>query len=189
MMDYRAYLRSDEWKRKRDKRVAIDQKCAICGRPMDLQVHHVTYENIPNEQMTDLITVCANCHQKIESQKPYPGSTSVGIVNKMIALQFCEEYKQRDYSALGDLDLCKLEVIKQHYFPYFKEHGGNLDMISGSAIIQHYFRNRRYEVILRYKENGAEPYIVLQQTKFSSQMVYKAYNKPNIVNNILKEEM
>lgn len=187
-MDYKRYLNSDEWKWKRDKRIAIDQKCAICGRPFDLQVHHITYENVPNENVTDLITVCRNCHIRIEGQKNHPGSSSQGIVNKMIAEQFCKEYQERDYSAMGDLDLCRLEVIKHYYYPFYKNHGGNLDMISGTQVIQCYFRNRRYEVILRYKENGAEPYIVLQQTKFSQQMVYKAYNKPQVVKNILEQE-
>lgn len=64
-MDYRAYLRTPEWKTKRD--VCLhdsDYRCERCGRGAGqwLQVHHVTYANLPYELRGDLRVMCRQCH-------------------------------------------------------------------------------------------------------------------------------
>lgn len=187
-MDYQRYLMSNEWKWKRDERLAIDSKCSICGRPFDLQVHHMTYSNFPNENMTDLITVCRKCHEKIEEQKNYPQSDSFHIVNKLIAEQFIKEYKDRDFSAGGDLNLCELATIKKHFFPFLKEHGGDLDHIVGTSVIQCFFRNRRYEVILRYIEKGYPKEEAKKRLRFSGTMIDKVYINPDSAKRALKKE-
>lgn len=186
-MNYHEYLQSDDWKYKRNNRLLYDKKCSICGRPFDLEVHHVTYKNVPYEKMSDLLTVCRNCHQRIEDHKAQPWYDSTNIILKLLAWQFCKEYKDKDYSRKGDLNLTSLDVIKQHFFPYVKEHLGIMNQQTGVSIIQEYFRNERYKVILKYMENGAEPYIVLQQTKFNSNMVYKVYNNPEMTKRIVNK--
>ena len=188
-MNYQEYLRSDQWKRKRDKRVIADGKCQICGRPFDLQVHHKTYENVPFEHAEDLITLCRECHQEVERRKNYPGANSNAIINHMLAEQFCKENESRDYSEKGDLDFCKLDVIKKYFYPYLKQHGGDI-MGSGVSDIQCYFRDKRYHVILAYKKRGAQPDDIFRRYRFSKNMVYKAFNKPEVISNILntKEE-
>lgn len=187
-MDYQRYLMSNEWKWKRDKRLAIDGKCSICGRPFDLQVHHMTYSNCPNEQITDLITVCRNCHERIESKKAYPGYDSFSIVNKLIVEQFIKQHKERDYSAGGDLNLCDLTTIKRYLFPFMKEHGANLDYINGTSIVQCYFRNRRYEVIFQYMKMGYPKEEAKKRLRFSSAMIDKVYEAPEVAKRLLKLE-
>lgn len=61
---YREYLRSDEWKKKRAERLAIDSnRCVICGSNQNLNVHHLRYERVCNEDVNqDLVTVCNKCH-------------------------------------------------------------------------------------------------------------------------------
>jgi hypothetical protein len=179
---------SNEWKWKRDKRLAIDGKCSICGRPFDLQVHHMTYSNCPNERITDLITVCRSCHERIESKKAYPGYDSFNIVNELIIKQFIQLYKDRDYSAGGDMNLCELTTIKKNLFPFMKEHGANLDHISGTSIVQEYFRNRRYEVIFQYMEKGYPKEEAKKRLRFSSTMINKVYDEPEICKRLLKFE-
>lgn len=186
--DYHDYLQSHEWKRTRDRRVLMDKKCQICGRPFDLQVHHMTYRNIYHEHPGDLITVCKNCHRRIEEKKSKPSGDSFGIVNNEIARQFCKDYENRDYSHMGDLDLCKREVIYENFLPYLKAHGGGQEYINGHNIIQAYFRNRRYEIILRFFENGAPASIVKHQTKFSSSMIDKVYKDPEQAKRQIEEE-
>ena len=45
-------------------------KCARCGYPKALQVHHLNYNNIYHEDVAnDLITLCKKCHEKIEDEK------------------------------------------------------------------------------------------------------------------------
>ena len=61
---YHQYLLSDEWKKKRDLVVQRDQKkCTKCGSVKYLNVHHLRYDNIFNEPIEDLVTLCRDCHQ------------------------------------------------------------------------------------------------------------------------------
>jgi len=64
-IDYKAYLYSEKWKKKRKKILKRDNfTCQDCGSKNHLQVHHLTYKNIGNERLNELITVCAHCHKK-----------------------------------------------------------------------------------------------------------------------------
>ena len=65
-LDHQKYMRSDLWRGKRRDRLYIDgYKCRLCGSAMNLQVHHITYENVPDEGMDDLLTVCRTCHERL----------------------------------------------------------------------------------------------------------------------------
>lgn len=65
---YYEYLQSEEWKAKAKQRLEIDgyvcQGCGAKGSSLNvLQVHHLTYHNVYNENVyTDLVTVCRSCH-------------------------------------------------------------------------------------------------------------------------------
>ena len=70
--EYKDYMRSNEWKVKKRERIAIDQGCVMCGRPLDkirsIQVHHITYQRLGNENvLTDLFTLCGSCHKKLHN--------------------------------------------------------------------------------------------------------------------------
>jgi len=63
--EYKQYLKSDKWKRKRYAVLQRDGfRCVRCGSKNNLQVHHKTYRNIFNEPLSDLITLCKKCHKK-----------------------------------------------------------------------------------------------------------------------------
>lgn len=72
---YQEYLRSEQWKNLREITLFLDSdKCQICGYKKDLldkmnrlEVHHLTYENFGEERMQELITLCAWCHDAIET--------------------------------------------------------------------------------------------------------------------------
>lgn len=63
-INYKQYLASREWrvKRKEFKKLkgGICERCA--ARPIE-NVHHLTYENIGNEDLNDLMGVCIPCHE------------------------------------------------------------------------------------------------------------------------------
>ena len=68
-IDYAAYLSSPEWRNKKRERLQKDGfQCQICGSAKNLNVHHITYENVPWEEMDDLMTVCQSCHRKIHEK-------------------------------------------------------------------------------------------------------------------------
>lgn len=62
---YDRYRNSSDWKAKRKARLEMDKyRCRRCGLDGDV-VHHRTYENIGNEKMEDLETLCSWCHKRI----------------------------------------------------------------------------------------------------------------------------
>ena len=67
---YTDYLKSPEWKKIRNSVLERDNfRCAVCGSTDGLNIHHITYENIFNEQenLSDLVTLCRKCHETIHS--------------------------------------------------------------------------------------------------------------------------
>ena len=226
--EYSDYLRSPEWQKLRSKRLEIDgYKCQRCGRPFDLQVHHLFY---PSELGTedpyrDLITLCDVCHELVEHQKQEfrnNKNTKREIQRKreeeerqkrleefdrMIAenrrraeerkeewermrclvRQFCENVRLSDLSAAGHngKDYCNKDVVKAELFPFLKENGAILD---GVTDVQNYFRNRRYEVILRMINEGYSRQDIQRMTGFSYNMVKKVFDKPYVAEAILKNE-
>jgi hypothetical protein len=71
---YNSYLKSEEWKAKREKRLFIDNhECYFhniknCSTT-NLHVHHIHYDNVGNENLEDLVTVCQDCHSEIHGRR------------------------------------------------------------------------------------------------------------------------
>ena len=65
---YNNYLKSKHWFMLRETYIPKDMVCAVCNEKVNsLQLHHLTYKNIGNEQKDDLIPVCENCHKMLHS--------------------------------------------------------------------------------------------------------------------------
>jgi hypothetical protein len=72
-IDYHSYLKSSEWKLKKNEWVASGRPlvCWACGDSMPLnrkgfQFHHRTYKNLGNEDLNDLVLLCATHHRELE---------------------------------------------------------------------------------------------------------------------------
>ena len=70
--EYKKYMKSEKWQDKKQQRIEIDGMCCMCHRPLDkiksVQVHHITYKNLGNENvLTDICTLCGSCHKKIHN--------------------------------------------------------------------------------------------------------------------------
>ncbi len=73
-MPYSKYLQTDHWQNLRLRMLKrAGFKCQVCNSGGQLHVHHRTYVNRGNEELKDLIVLCAACHQefhdKMELQK------------------------------------------------------------------------------------------------------------------------
>lgn len=70
---YSEYLKSPEWRERRKKVLDRDnEECQLC-KGKGSHVHHKTYQNIFNEPLEDLITLCRDCHDmfhKLKRQQP-----------------------------------------------------------------------------------------------------------------------
>lgn len=58
------YLTSQHWKSLRLKVLNRDKHtCQTCNTKQHLQVHHLTYERLFQEDVSDLVTLCKGCHE------------------------------------------------------------------------------------------------------------------------------
>ena len=63
---YNEYLKSDEWYRIRKIVLERDKFiCQGCLKNRATDVHHKNYDNLFNEVLFDLVSVCRTCHLKI----------------------------------------------------------------------------------------------------------------------------
>jgi 5-methylcytosine-specific restriction endonuclease McrA len=67
-LKYEAYIKSPEWyELKLDLLAKRGCKCEKCSKPKPaqvLQIHHLTYDRLYNEQAADLEILCPICHMK-----------------------------------------------------------------------------------------------------------------------------
>ena len=77
-LSYEDLLKTEEWREKRQKILNRDNnKCVYCGKTHNLQVHHKYYSKYPNGFRVypwnypddALITLCDECHKKVQSKK------------------------------------------------------------------------------------------------------------------------
>lgn len=63
--EYSKYLLSPEWGLIRQRLFTErGKKCERCSSNKILQIHHLTYERIFKEEMSDLLILCKKCHEK-----------------------------------------------------------------------------------------------------------------------------
>lgn len=72
--EYAAYIRSEAWRAKRAQVFSASPRpyrCHCCNRKRSarrpIEVHHLTYENLGAEPLTDLVLVCLICHGLIHA--------------------------------------------------------------------------------------------------------------------------
>ena len=111
MSTYSDLLKSPKWQKKRLDIMNRDKfTCVKCGdNETELHVHHLQYinGNKPWEyDNNDLVTLCKNCHELIETTKDRPGFTYVnfkGIAFKTIEGKTIKLYYLNSETSLGIL--------------------------------------------------------------------------------------
>jgi hypothetical protein len=71
----RKYMSSKEWKNLRKIIKIRDKKCVSCGTLKNLEVHHLTYERLGDEKLSDLVVLCRECHQRQHDHYGYSRNT------------------------------------------------------------------------------------------------------------------
>jgi len=63
---YAEYLTSNHWYNMRNRWCSRRAACYACDQTSKrCQIHHVSYENLGNEQANDFLVVCPDCHERI----------------------------------------------------------------------------------------------------------------------------
>jgi 5-methylcytosine-specific restriction endonuclease McrA len=71
-----AYLQSLQWKALVAQVKARDgYKCVVTGVTTQLEVHHITYARLGDEDLSDLVTVTRKVHQNIHDKLGYNRNT------------------------------------------------------------------------------------------------------------------
>ena len=61
-----SHYSSHYWRTIREQCLARDNsRCRLCNSPEALQAHHRTYERFGKEDVNDLTTLCAECHDLV----------------------------------------------------------------------------------------------------------------------------
>lgn len=85
---YNKYLKSKKWNGKRISVLKRDNyTCRDCGtKKALLDVHHITYDNIFCERLSDLKTLCRKCHNIEHNITSYVPNGYVTILVAVIAI-------------------------------------------------------------------------------------------------------
>jgi hypothetical protein len=60
-MEYREYLKTEDWQAKRERKLSRKKTCGICAAPI-VDIHHLNYKNLFDVEMADLRRMCRRCH-------------------------------------------------------------------------------------------------------------------------------
>ena len=67
---YEAYLCSKSWRKKQNAiKERCNNVCEDCHQYAMVDVHHITYENIGDERLDELLGLCVACHQRKHPEK------------------------------------------------------------------------------------------------------------------------
>lgn len=95
---YSAYLSSTEWRAIKARYRASDlpQDC-MCGETENLALHHLTYERVGEERLTDLTPLCKRCHTMLHvlERRGEVGLDFTGFVNERRAQRNQAQERQR----------------------------------------------------------------------------------------------
>ena len=113
VMNYKVYLQGEHWKLMRRLRLEVDsEQCAVCGSRNQLNVHHKTYDRIGAEKLSDLITLCQECHAKYHN-KLMKGNFNVKSVVSSSVIQNKKEFSMFELEEVYSeviLKNCTLEM-------------------------------------------------------------------------------
>ena len=111
---YREYLSSPHWHRLRERRLREDfHSCTRCSAQSSLQVHHLTYDRLGCERLTDLVTLCRACHQKEHGRDPdLPAELPESFYRRLFMERMSVEVWEEVVGQAATLDSWLGELVK-----------------------------------------------------------------------------
>ena len=79
--DKQQYMLSKEWQELRTLVFIRDNHtCQSCGSQSSLNCHHITYEDLGEESLDQLTTLCTTCHTELHNSLGYDRTTLYQII-------------------------------------------------------------------------------------------------------------
>lgn len=167
-MDYNAYIRTHpHWQKVRKARYDFDDcRCVVCHQRLPLnevEIHHLSYMNLGNERIRDVITLCTTCHaifhNNWQKQEFWKGREKGHwtAYNLEHTAKLCAKYYKLDKFISRDpegMNLCNKEVQRQLIDQYFAESGIKNGILIDPNDIQLFVRNKRYELFFEAEKRG-----------------------------------
>lgn len=117
--EYNDYIKSIHWQNKKLEYFRFhDKRCMECGNHKSIQLHHLTYEHIGNERLSELIPLCEMCHKSIHAvdnvvkKELSPKKKTKTKNNKKVKCQNCRYFEYGYY--------CKIKNKTASYYTKFK---------------------------------------------------------------------
>lgn len=126
--EYKKYLKSDHWVKTRRQRKRLDNnRCYLCGCPKYLNVHHLKYDNLGDENVEeDLVTLCRKCHLMLHRIKD---ATQAEYETYIYEKRRNSNKQSQAFAALQKR--LKEKIIEQMWFRD-KNFGGDLKIFNGN---------------------------------------------------------
>jgi len=139
------YLKSEHWQNKREEKLQHNPVCEMCGKKKGLQIHHLNYDNLENENISDLMTLCSKCHREAHGlgsirrirKNDIPFSKE-GIVNRNSDITLAEIkvgiYIINEYYNYGNSDNILIDIDLINKYIYGDRHGGTDNIVKRSVV-------------------------------------------------------
>lgn len=184
--DYDRYLHSPHWQETKQKRLDLDEhKCAFCKSTENLNVHHLTYDRIGNENVRhDLVTLCQDCHKKLHEQIRVTREKNAVIRETnfkqylLLLKDFYKLHKHLDYAMGGSVDFLNIDVLKK-FVPEWMSERGIVPQGGYVERVKEYFIKLRQQKIddLLEEEPGLTIYEIHVITNFNYNFIAKYLKK------------
>ena|SRR6266542_2090390 len=67
---HQTYLGTEQWQCRRREAIQRGKfRCANCYKERRLQIHHLSYAHLGDEQPSDIVALCRSCHERITAEE------------------------------------------------------------------------------------------------------------------------
>jgi len=159
-LDYHEYIASKEWEEKSERaKIRANYRCQLCsvsGLLVPLHTHHNTYERLGNERDTDLVVLCAECHERFHKNGGKPGNAvkvdkeKFSLILKGFGITFTNEDPYEYYERGKQIIQQIIDGFNSELYDYYN--GVNINILNAALT------NRDRENYKRAKENDWDDY-------------------------------
>lgn len=167
-IDYKKYIKEHpHWQKVRQARFQFDNGvCGICHRDLRsdrFETHHLNYNNLGNEHLRDVITLCSACHTRFHNawrKSDFWKGREIGhweTFDMQMTASICAEVYERDKFICKDANapnLCNNDVCRQIVDDYLRDHNILRPPMLDPHDISLFVRNKRYEMVFDAEKRG-----------------------------------